>query len=154
MSTTGVVEPVVDPRADVATTPVEADPTGGSTTDPVDPTTDPTDPTTPPPTEPPPTEEPAAPHLTGLDSRHNGLPVVGPWQMGVNLAAEGSAPTTLRVEYRFREVIVLLGRSGAGGRHLDHHIGEGIQMGPPGGRGQLDLYVQTGGPLQVRDQVR
>ena len=52
-STTGVVEPAVDPRTDAATTPVEADPTGGSTTDPVDPTTDPTDPTTPPTTEPP-----------------------------------------------------------------------------------------------------
>ena len=32
------------------------------------------------------------------------------------MPSDGSAPITLRVEYRFRELVVLLGRSGAGWR--------------------------------------
>ena len=33
--------------------------------------------------------------------------------MGVTVSAEGSGPVTLVVEYRFSEVVLLLGRSGA-----------------------------------------
>ena len=36
--------------------------------------------------------------------------------MGVSLAVEGPAPITLEVEYRFSELVLLLGRSGAGWR--------------------------------------
>ena len=121
-SRTDAVAPAVDEQTDAATSPVpeptippvaSADPTSVPPTQP--PPTQPP-PTQPPPTQPPPTQEPAAPHLTGLEAHRSGLPVVGPWKMGVSLVAEGTAPITLRVEYRFRELVVLLGRSGAGWR--------------------------------------
>jgi hypothetical protein len=108
-----VAEPVVDPQTDVPTTPAQTEPP----TQPPDPTTDPTTdpPPTEPPTDPPPTEPPpVAPHLTGVDSRRSGLPLVGPWKMAVSVAAENSAPATIKVEYRFSGLVLLLGRSGAG----------------------------------------
>ena len=153
-STTGVVEPFVDPQPDVAATPVVAEPSMGSTTPPADPAPGPTDPTTPPTTppktppntppntQPPPTVEPAAPRLTGLEARHHGLPVVGPWKMGVNVAAEGSAPMTLKVEYRFREQVVLLGRSGAGWRCDDTISALNPFDGPVS-----CVYAYSGGPV-------
>jgi hypothetical protein len=38
---------------------------------------------------------------------------MAPWKMGVTVSAEGSGPVTLEVEYRFSELVLLLGRSGA-----------------------------------------
>lgn len=64
----------------------------------------------------PPTQPQRAPHLARLDARSDGVPVVGPWKMGVIVAAQGSAPISLRVVYRFAELALLLGRSGVGWR--------------------------------------
>ena len=116
-STTPGAEPAVETQTDVTTTPAQTEPTS----EPAEPTTDPTGPTAepttePPATQPPPTQEPGAPHLTGLDSRRTGLPALGPWRMGVSLTVESGTPTALRVEYRFAELVLLLGRSGAGWR--------------------------------------
>ncbi len=123
---TDVAEPVVDPQTE-APTPAPTEPTSDPTTEP--PTTDPppTDPpptqpppTQPPPTQPPPTQPPPTQppqdtvRLTGVDARQPGPPVLAPWEMGATVAVAAEAPVTVKIEYNFTGLVLLLGASGSG----------------------------------------
>jgi hypothetical protein len=131
--TTDVAEPVVDPQTEVPTpapTTPPANPSDPTTEPPTTepptteppttepPTTEPPPteppPTEPPPTEPPPTEPPVPSRLTGVHTRRSGLPLVGPWRMGVGVVVGDRTPATIRLEYHFSGLVLLLGRSGAG----------------------------------------